>query len=138
MGGEARGGAPRGAVSKRRRKRRREPFIIADLSRLPGKECPCGTSRRAFVRKDNRACTVHLVKVREDAAPHYHRRLTEVYYFLEGRGFIELNGRRRRVRPGVAVLIRPFTRHRAISGGRPMKILNVVIPGFDPRDEMFD
>lgn len=90
------------------------------------------------MRKDNRACTVHLVRIGADAVPHYHRRLTEVYYFLEGKGFIELDGRRHRVKPGVAVLIRPFTRHRALSGGRPMKILNVVIPGFDPRDEWFD
>lgn len=90
------------------------------------------------MRKDNRACTIHRVSVKADAAAHYHRRLTEVYYFLEGRGSIELNGRRYPVKPGVTVLIRPRTRHRAICRGRPMKILNVVVPGFDPADEWFD
>jgi mannose-6-phosphate isomerase-like protein (cupin superfamily) len=117
---------------------RKPPFVITDFRFLRGKNCPCGISRRAFTRKDNRACTLHLVSVKRDAASHYHRRLTEVYYFLEGRGQIELNGKRYRVRPGIAILIRPGTRHRAVSGGRPMKILNVVVPGFDPRDEWFD
>lgn len=125
-------------MGKRRRAGRAAPFIVTDMARLPGRMCPCGISRRAFVRKDNRACTVHLVKIRKDAEAHYHRRLTEVYYFLEGRGAIELNGRRYRVKPGMAVLIRPGTRHRAVSGGRPMKILNIVVPGHDPRDELFD
>jgi hypothetical protein len=36
------------------------------------------------------------------------------------------------------VLIRPGTRHRALMGVNPMKILNIVIPRFDPDDEWFD
>lgn len=90
------------------------------------------------MRPANGTCTVHRVTIGADAVPHYHKRHTEVYYFLSGRGVIELNGRKHPVRPGVAVLIRPGTRHRAVSGGRSMKILNVVIPGFDPKDEYHD
>ena len=100
------------AGSGRRKSGLKAPFVIADMNKIPGKPCPCGKSRRAFVRPDNRSCTLHQVAVGEDAAPHYHKRLTEVYYFLSGRGAIELNGRKYPVRPGVAVLIRPGTRHR--------------------------
>lgn len=114
------------------------PFEITDLPGVPGKLCPCGISHRAFTREDNNACTLHLVEIKTDAAAHYHKRLTEVYYFLEGEGHMELDGKRYPVKPGIAVLIRPGTRHRAVSGGRPMKILNVVIPRFDPDDEWFD
>ena len=114
------------------------PFVITDLLKVDGVQCPCGTSHRAFVRPDNQACTLHLVDISQDARPHYHKRLTEVYYFMEGEGHIELDGTLYPVKPGVAILIRPGTRHRAVSGGKPMKILNVVIPAFDAHDEWFD
>ncbi len=114
------------------------PFEITDLPGVPGAACPCGTSHRAFLREDNHACTLHLVEVSQDAKAHYHKKLSEVYYFLSGTGHIELDGKRYPVKPGTAVLIRPGTRHRAIAGGNPMQILNIVVPRFDPGDEWFD
>ena len=51
---------------------------------------------------------------------------------------MELDGRRVPVRPGVAILVRPGTRHRALPGRGRMRILNIVVPRFDPRDERFD
>jgi mannose-6-phosphate isomerase-like protein (cupin superfamily) len=61
--------------------------------------------------------------------------MTEIYYILEGEGFMELDGERIAVRPMSSVLIKPGCRHRAV--GR-MKIINVPIPAFDPADEWFD
>ena len=48
---------------------------------------------------------------------------------------MELDGERIPVRPGMCVLIRPGTRHRAV--GR-MKVLIIALPKFDPHDEWFD
>jgi mannose-6-phosphate isomerase-like protein (cupin superfamily) len=114
------------------------PFEIADLTAIPGVPCPCGTSRRAFRRPDNRVLSLHLVEIRKDSRTHYHKGFTETYYFLEGEGHIELDGTLYPVRPGMAVMIRPGTRHRAVPGRGPMKILNIVSPPFDPADEWFD
>jgi mannose-6-phosphate isomerase-like protein (cupin superfamily) len=114
------------------------PFDITQLPEVSGAPCPCGTSRRAFMRKDNQTCSVHLVEIKKDAQTHYHKGFTETYYFLEGEGQIELNGKLYPVKPGTAVMIRPGTRHRAVMGKSPMKILNIVVPPFDERDEWFD
>ena len=114
------------------------PFDIAQVPEIPGAPCPCGISRRAFVRKDNQTCSVHLVEIKKDAQTHYHKGFTETYYFLEGEGQIELNGKLYPAKPGTAVMIRPGTRHRAVMGKSPMKILNIVVPPFDERDEWFD
>jgi len=114
------------------------PFEIAQVPEIPGAPCPCGTSRRAFMRKDNQTCSVHLVEIKKDAQTHYHKGFTETYYFLEGEGQIELNGKLYPVKPGSAVMIRPGTRHRAVMGKTPMKILNIVVPPFDAADEWFD
>ena len=113
-------------------------FRLLDLSTLPAVPCPCGTSRRAFGDMDNAPCSVHLVEISQDSRTHYHKRLTEVYYFLSGEGHMELNGKLHPVKPGDAVMIRPGTRHRAVPGESPMKVVNFVVPGFDPDDEWFD
>src|SRR5262249_55924977 len=49
---------------------------------LPHVTCPCGTSQRAFVDVADYPATIHRVEISLDARRHYHRRLTEVYYFL--------------------------------------------------------
>src|SRR5437868_1704802 len=112
-------------------------FEIADFSQIAGVPCPCGTARRAFSDVPDFPGTVHVTEIAEDAQVHYHRRLTETYYFLEcgPDAQMELNGERIPVRPGACIMIRPGTRHRAI--GR-MKVLIVVLPKFDPADEWFD
>ena len=110
-------------------------YLIAQLDQLAPVKCPCGWARRAFATEDNDLATVHQVDIQSDARTHYHKRLTEIYIVLEGEGFLELDGARVAVRPMSAVMIQPGCRHRAV--GR-LKILNVVMPAFDPADEWFD
>jgi len=112
-------------------------YVVVDTALIEPVECPCGTSRRAFVSPDNPVATLHVVEVGADARTHYHKRLTEIYYILEtaGAAFMELDGRRVPVRPGTAVLIRPGTRHRAAG---KMRLVNLCSPPFDPQDEWFD
>ena len=114
------------------------PFQIADFADIKPVPCPCGASRRALVREDNHVLSVHLVEIKQDSRTHYHKGFTETYYFLEGEGQIELNGTLHPAKPGMVVQIRPGTRHRAVPGKGPMKILNIVVPPFDARDEWFD
>jgi mannose-6-phosphate isomerase-like protein (cupin superfamily) len=84
---------------------------------------------------ENTAASIHLVDVKTDPAVHYHDKHTEIYYVLEGEGFIELDGERTPVKPGTAVLIPPRVRHRTL--GR-IRLLNLPVPPFDPADELFD
>ena len=99
--------------------------------------CPCGWARRAFADVPGAPASVHRVEILDDARTHYHKAQTETYYVLECEpgAAVELDGERVPVRPGVAVMIPPGVRHRAV--GR-MTILNVVVPPFDPADEWFD
>jgi mannose-6-phosphate isomerase-like protein (cupin superfamily) len=110
-------------------------FQIARPAELPGIQCPCGETRRAFLDDPDGIASLHVINISIDARTHYHKRLTEIYYILEGEGAMELDGERHAVRPGDAILIKPGCRHRAIG---EMKVLNVPIPAFDPADEYFD
>jgi len=113
----------------------RPGYLVENLSEIEPIPCPCGTTRRAFVVPENSTATLHRVEISADARAHYHKKLTEIYYVLEGEGAIELDGDPVHVKPGSAVLIRPGTRHRAVGA---LTVLNVSIPAFDPEDEWFD
>lgn len=110
---------------------------VVDLAALPGVPCPCGTARRALADVSSYPATLHLTEIREDARTHFHLEHTETYYILECEpdAQMELDGELVPLRPGMCVLIPPGVRHRAV--GR-MRILNFVIPKFDPADEHFD
>jgi mannose-6-phosphate isomerase-like protein (cupin superfamily) len=110
-------------------------WMVANLARAKSQRCPCGLTRRAFLTPDNPTVSVHLVDIKAEAEPHYHKRLTEAYFILEGRGHVELDGERVPVKPMTAVLIKPLCRHRAVG---KLRIVNVVVPAFDEADEWFD
>ena len=110
-------------------------YLIDQLDELDPTECPCGMTRRAFVSPDNDVASIHLVDISADSRPHYHKKLTEIYLVLEGEGYIELDGERVPVKPMTTVLIKPGCRHRAVGN---LKIINIPVPVFDPKDEWFD
>jgi mannose-6-phosphate isomerase-like protein (cupin superfamily) len=107
---------------------------LADFDAIAPVPCPCGYSRRAFADVPGSPVTMHRVDISVDAKVHFHKRLTEVYYVLDcaADAALELNGERVPVRPGLAVLIPPYTRHRAVG---QMRVLVVSHPQFDPNDE---
>ncbi|MBI4582925.1 MAG: cupin domain-containing protein [Planctomycetes bacterium] len=115
--------------------RKTKGYLLARFEDIPPVACPCGQSRRAFKVPENRAATIHRVDISKDAQTHYHKRLTEIYYILEGEGALELNGDPVPVRPGTAILIQPGTRHRAVGH---LKVLVIAIPTFDEGDEYLD
>lgn len=112
-------------------------YEIIDYPELPGINCPCGTARRGLMEVESVPYSLHVTEISLDARAHYHKRLTETYFVLECQSdaAIELDGQVLPLKPQMAVVIHPGTRHRAL--GR-MKVLIVASPKFDPADEWFD
>lgn len=105
---------------------------MADIEPTP---CPCGSAKRAFVDEPEQTASMHVTQIKTDAKLHYHKRMTELYYVLEGEGVMELDGDEHPIKPGSAIMIKPGCRHRAVG---ELTMLIVPIPAFDPRDEWFD
>lgn len=110
-------------------------FMVTQLDAVPAVACPCGFARRGFATPENTTATIHLVDIQSDARTHYHKKLTEIYLILEGEGFMELDGEMIPVKPMTSIFIKPGCRHRAVG---KMRIVNIPVPAFDPRDEWFD
>ncbi len=109
----------------------------ADFTEIAGVPCPCGTARRALTDVIEFPGTVHVTEICENAKRHYHKTLTETYFFLkcEDDAQMELDGELISVRELQCVVIPPGVCHRAV--GR-MTVLIIVLPKFDPADEWFD
>ena len=110
-------------------------YLLQHRNEIEPTPCPCGNARRAFVDDPDQIASLHVVESDGTARTHYHQRMTELYYFLEGTGQMELDGQLFDVRPGSSVLIKPGCRHRAIG---KLRFVNVPVPAFDPDDEYFD
>ena len=110
-------------------------YEIIDFDALPAVDCPCGQARRALAESTDFPGTIHRTRITVDAKLHYHRRLTETYYVLECRpdAQMQLDDDLVPVRPGTCIVIPPGVRHRAVG---EMTVLIVVLPKFDPADEV--
>ncbi len=110
---------------------------IVDFAEIPGVPCPCGTARRAYGDVEAFPATIHVTQISREARIHYHKHLTEAYYFLECSpgAAMHLDGEIVPVHPGMSILIPPGVRHSALG---EMRVLIVAIPKFDPADEHFD
>lgn len=115
----------------------RARFAVVDFSQIDPVRCPCGWARRAFGNISGAPLSLHTVDIELDAETHYHQGHTEVYYILEcgPDAQMELDGQRVPIKSGQSIYIPPGVRHRAIG---KMRILNIVLPPFDPADEHFD
>jgi mannose-6-phosphate isomerase-like protein (cupin superfamily) len=66
---------------------------------------------------------------------HRHPQAEEIYYVLRGRGLISVEGERREVGPGDAILIPPGTRHTIRNIGRePLVFLCCCAPPYSDED----
>ena len=110
-------------------------YLIRRLDEAPTVPCPCGQSTRLMTRADTPACNFHITFI-QDSVRHYHKECTEVYYILEGRGKMELNGDVVEVEPGMVVFIEPFTAHRLWSE-EGVRTVVFGFPALNPDDEYF-
>jgi mannose-6-phosphate isomerase-like protein (cupin superfamily) len=70
---------------------------------------------------------------------HHHARTEELYVLLDGEGEMEIDGERRRVRPGDAVLIPPGAPHRIVAdAGVPLRFLCCCAPPYSHDDTYVD
>jgi mannose-6-phosphate isomerase-like protein (cupin superfamily) len=67
---------------------------------------------------------------------HYHRESEEIYFLLDGSGEMEVDGERRGVGPGDAVLIPPGAWHQ-IHADSPLRFLCCCAPPYRHEDTFF-
>ena len=109
-----------------------EPFITADgstIRELLG--LPTAPVR-------NQSLAEAALEQGQATQRHYHGQAEEIYYVVEGAGEVEVDGERRRVAAGDAVLIPPGARHQIRSGDAGLRFLCCCAPAYRDEDTFFD
>ena len=60
----------------------KKPYLVADFDKIKATPCPCGESKRAFVQDGNEVASMHVVEISQESRPHYHKKMTEIYYSI--------------------------------------------------------
>ena len=106
--------------------------LVRYVGEAPTVPCLCGESTRVLTRTDTPVANVHVTHIM-DSQKHYHEHCSEIYYILEGSGFLELDDKEVPLRPGLLVFIPPGVTHR---GRGDFRTLIVGVPAQDPKDEV--
>ncbi len=112
-------------------------YEVIDFDAIQPVACPCGLARRSLKDDPTVPFSLHVTEISQDAKAHYHRGITETYFFLECEpdAVMELDGDLIPVKPHMAIVVRPGTRHRAVG---KMRVAIIASPKFDPADEWLD
>ena len=107
--------------------RRAEPFVTKD-----------GSTIRELHHTDLQSLAEATLEPGQATERHYHRAAEEIYLVTKGSGDLEIDGERRRVVPGDAVLIAPGAWHSLENDGTSeLTILCVCVPPYSHDDTFF-
>src|SRR5215213_2623126 len=108
-------------------------ILVRHEGNTPRERSECGWRDRLISREDatlEPAAWAHAVDI-DGAKPHFHKVATELYYVLDGRGSVLLDGFKHKVRKGSIIHIPPGVVHSAV--GR-MRVLAIGIPDIGEAD----
>ena len=111
----------------RNRDRDVEPFTTKD-----------GSEIRELMQAAKQSLAEATVAPSQATERHYHAASEELYYVLDGSGELELDGERRAVGPGDAVLIPPGVRHSFTGGAEGARFLCCCAPPYSDGDTFLD
>jgi quercetin dioxygenase-like cupin family protein len=110
-----------------------QKILVRHEGHAPRERSECGWRDRLISREDavlEPAAWAHAVDI-DGAKPHFHKVATELYYVLEGRGSVTVDGVEHEVWKGSLVHIPPGAVHSAVG---KMRILVIGIPDIGEAD----
>src|SRR2546423_11810732 len=97
---------------------------VQSVNRAEPFETKYGSTIRELHHTEHQSLAEATLEPSQATARHYHRATEEIYFVLKGSGELEVDGERRRVRPGDAALIPPGAWHSlGIDGSCGLRIL---------------
>jgi mannose-6-phosphate isomerase-like protein (cupin superfamily) len=102
-----------------------EPFTTKD-----------GSTIRELHHSEVQSLAEATLAAGEETERHFHRASEEIYFVLDGRGSLEVDGETREVGPADAILIPPGARHR-IRALEPLRFLCCCAPPYAHEDTFF-
>jgi quercetin dioxygenase-like cupin family protein len=78
------------------------------------------------------------IKPQETAVNHYHKKQTEIFYFLSENGYWLINGEKFNFKAGDAVVIEPLDKHTIVNNSDKDYIYLAIKYNYDPNDSYWE
>jgi mannose-6-phosphate isomerase-like protein (cupin superfamily) len=112
---------------------------VASLSSVEAFTTKDGSTIRELHHTKEQSLAEATLEPDQATQRHYHRLTEEIYFVVKGSGELEVDGERRHVRPGDAVLIPPGAWHElANDGTSELRILCCCSPPYSHDDTYFE
>ena len=113
------------------------PHIVKRVEDAEPQDITCGTMRKLTDTKDFKGMDFVHVTVKDETKEHYHRKLTEAYYVLEGSIDVKADGKTEHLKKGSLILILPNTKHKAWKTSKEdAQLLVACCPPWSEEDEI--
>jgi mannose-6-phosphate isomerase-like protein (cupin superfamily) len=113
-------------VQLRNRERDAEPFVTKD-----------GSTIREYFHSARQSLAEASLEPGRATRRHYHAQSEEIYLIVEGGGELEVDGDRRDVSSGDAILIPPGAWHELTAGDDGVRLLCSCVPPYSDDDTFF-
>ncbi len=110
----------------RNRDRDTTPFVTKD-----------GSTIREYVHTDVQSLAEASLEPGMATQRHFHAESEEIYLIVEGGGELEVDGERRGVGAGDAILIPPGAWHELTAGSQGVRLLCCCVPPYSDDDTLF-
>lgn len=108
--------------------------IIRRLDNIKSVQDVCGMISVLSNKDDFKKASVALAMMIGPTIPHYHRRITEFYYVLKGKGKLITGRNTHQVAEGALIIIFPHTCHYTIPR-EEMGVLAFAVPAWTEKDQ---
>jgi mannose-6-phosphate isomerase-like protein (cupin superfamily) len=113
------------------------PHIVRNIKDSNPKGITCGIMRKLTDSNDFKDMDFVHVTIKDSTKRHYHKKLTEVYYVLDGSIDVDIDGRIEHLKKGQMIMMFPDTNHKAWKTSKEdAQILVVCCPAWAEEDEI--
>ncbi len=107
---------------------------IKNIKDIDAKEDACGKLKELYNSKN---LSLAYAKIKEDAIPHKHLEMEEVYYVLKGIAEIQIGDKTYKIKKGDIFSIPKGEYHYIKNIEKTIKLIVVTNPGFNPNDVLY-
>ncbi len=113
------------------------PHIVRNAGDAEPQELAYGTIRKLTEPKDSKSMDFVQITIKDATKEHFHKKLTEAYYVLEGAIDVKADGKTEHLKKGSLILILPNTKHKAWKTSKePAQLLVACCPPWSEEDEI--
>jgi mannose-6-phosphate isomerase-like protein (cupin superfamily) len=113
------------------------PYLVRRVKDASPEQITCGLMRKLTSPADFKAMDLVHVTITDSTKRHYHAKLTEVYYVLNGAIDVEIDDKTEHLKKGQMIMIFPNTNHKARKTSKAnAELLVVCCPPWSEEDEI--